>query len=88
MFVDPKQVAVLLRRHPEIAKARLVVFRDGDRDAMRLDVEPAGQGALDLEAVAAALHEVTGLSGAVAAAAPGSLPNDGKVIADERDYSR
>jgi phenylacetate-CoA ligase len=88
MFVDPKQVAELLRRQPEIAKARLAVFREGDRDAMRLDVEPAGQGALDLEAVAAALREVTGLSGTVAAVAAGSLPNDGKVIADERDYSR
>lgn len=88
MFVDPKQVAELIRRHPEIAKARLAVFRDGDRDAMRLDVEPAGQGSLDLKAVEAALRDVTGLSGTVAQAAPGSLPNDGKVIADERDYSR
>lgn len=88
MFVDPRQVAELLRRHPEIAKARLAVFRDGDRDAMRLDVEPARQETLDIEAIAAALHEATGLSGAVAAVAAGSLPNDGKVIADERDYSR
>lgn len=88
MVVDPKQIVGLLRRHPEIAKVRLVVFRDGDRDAMRLDVEPSGRGSLDIGAVEAALHEVTGLSGTVAIAAPGSLPNDGKVIADERDYSR
>jgi phenylacetate-CoA ligase len=88
MFVDPKQIAGLLRRHPEIARARLVVFREGDLDAMRLDVEPSGRGSLDLGAVEASLRKVTGLSGTVAAAAPGSLPNDGKVIADERDYSR
>ncbi len=88
MFVDPRQIAALLRRHPEIAKARLVVFREGDRDAMRLDVEPAGQRPIDPQAVAAALRDVTGLSGTVAGVAPGSLPNDGKVIADERDYSR
>ncbi|HEY6632756.1 MAG TPA: AMP-binding protein [Rhizobiaceae bacterium] len=88
MFVDPKQVGEVLRRHPEIVKARLVVFRDGNRDAMRLEVEPAGQGPPDLEAIEAALREVTGLSGTVAAVAAGSLPNDGKVIADERDYSR
>ena len=88
MFVDPKQIAEVLRRHKEIAKARLVVFRDGDRDAMRLDVEPAEPAALDLQAIEAALRDVTGLSGTVAAVAAGSLPNDGKVIADERDYSR
>ena len=88
MFVDPRQIAEVLRRHKEIAKARLVVWRDGDRDGMRLDVEPAGQAAVDLKAIAAALRDITGLSGKVAAVAPGSLPNDGKVIADERDYSR
>jgi phenylacetate-CoA ligase len=88
MFVDPRQVAEVLCRHPEIAKARLAVFRDGDRDAMRLDVEPAGSATIDLQAVEAALRDITGLSGAVTAVQPGSLPNDGKVIADERDYSR
>jgi phenylacetate-CoA ligase len=88
MFVDPRQIAEVLRRHKEIAKARLVVFRDGDRDAMRLDVEPSEQAALDQAAIETALREVTGLSGMVATVARGSLPNDGKVIADERDYSR
>jgi phenylacetate-CoA ligase len=88
MFVDPKQIAELVRRHKEIAKARLVVFRDGDRDAMRLDVEPSGQAALDLKAIETALRDITGLSGTVALGEPGSLPNDGNVIADERDYSR
>jgi phenylacetate-CoA ligase len=88
MFVDPKQIAELLRRHMEIAKARLVVFRDGDRDAMRLDIEPAGVAAIDNGAIEAALRDITGLSGTVALVAPGNLPNDGKVIADERDYSR
>ena len=87
MFVDPRQVAEVLRRHPEIAKARLVVSRDGDRDAMRLDVEPAGAAALDLSAIETALRDVTGMSGTVAAVAPGGLPNDGKVIEDERDYA-
>jgi len=43
---------------------------------------------IDLKAVEAALREVTGLSGTVAAVEPGSLPNDGKVIEDVRDYSR
>jgi phenylacetate-CoA ligase len=42
---------------------------------------------VDARAVEATLREVTKLGGTVKAAAPGSLPNDGKVIADERDYS-
>ena len=88
MFVDPRQIAEVLRRHKEIARARLVVSRDGDRDAMRLDVEPVEPAALDLKAIEQALRDVTGLSGTVAVVAAGSLPNDGKVIADERDYSR
>ena len=38
-------------------------------------------------AVAATLQAVTKLKGAVDFVPPGSLPNDGKVIADERTYS-
>jgi phenylacetate-CoA ligase len=87
MFVDPKQVAAIVRRHPEIARARLVVRRDGDRDAMELQVEPAGDAAPDIAAVAATLRELTKLGGTVSAIEPGLLPNDGRVIADERDYS-
>jgi len=88
MFVDPRQIAEVLRRYPEVARARLVVFREGDRDAMRLDVEPAARATIDRQAIGAVLRDVTGMSGTVAIVVPGSLPNDGKVIADERDYSR
>ena len=54
---------------------------------MTLHVEPSGSAAPDLEAIAASLREVTKLGGTVVIAAAGSLPNDGKVIADERDYA-
>lgn len=87
MFVDPKHVAEIVARHAGVAKARLVVSRDGARDAMALHVEPAEGAALDEAAIAASLREVTKLGGAVHLAAPGSLANDGKVIADERDYA-
>mgnify|MGYP001185012515 FL=1 len=86
MFVDPKQVAAVLSRHPEIAKGRLVVTRDGERDAMALHVETSAGRQADAAAIEATLREVTKLGGAVRIAPPGSLPNDGKVIADERDY--
>ncbi|WP_353644767.1 AMP-binding protein [Mesorhizobium sp. WSM2239] len=87
MFVDPAQIAEVVRRHPEIAKARLAVVRDGDRDAMVLHVEPSNGAAPDLAAIEASLREITKLGGAIRLAAPGSLANDGKVISDERDYS-
>jgi phenylacetate-CoA ligase len=76
MFVDPKQVAEVVRRHPEIGRARLVVSRDGERDAIP-----------DANAVGLALREITKLGGQVLIAPRGSLPNDGKVIADEREYA-
>lgn len=88
MFVDPKQVAEVLRRHPGIARARLVVTREDERDAMTLLVEAAGGAAPDVAAIAASLRDVTRLGGGVTLVDPGSLPNDGKVIADERDYAK
>jgi phenylacetate-CoA ligase len=87
MFVHPRDVAEIGRRHPELGRLRLVVRRAGDQDEMRLLAESPGGGE-DLRArVAETLASVTRVRGAVAWAAPGSLPNDGKVIADERDYS-
>jgi phenylacetate-CoA ligase len=88
MFVDPKQIAELLRRHPEVGKARLVVTRDGERDAMALHVEPATAGRPDAAAIEASLREITKMGGTVALVDRGSLPNDGMVISDERDYSK
>jgi phenylacetate-CoA ligase len=84
MFVHPSQIAEIGRRHRELGRLRLTVAREGEQDAMTLKAEcaapPAGFG----EAVAATLQAVTKLRGAVEFVPPGSLPNDGKVIADER----
>ena len=85
MFVDPKQVAEIVASHPGVEKARLVVSRKDDSDAMTLQVEAAN--GIDADAVGRTMREITKLGGNVVVAAPGSLPNDGKVIADERDYS-
>jgi phenylacetate-CoA ligase len=84
MFVRPEQVAEVARRHPELGKVRLVVTRADEADAMTLRVEvPQAQPGL-IEALAASLQAVTKLKGAVELVPVGSLPNDGKVIADER----
>ena len=87
MFVDPVQVAEIARRLPAVARARLVVTRDGARDAMVLKVEPAIGATVDVQAASAALRDVTKLGGAIEVVGAGTLPNDGKVIADERDYA-
>ncbi len=85
MFVHPPQVAEIARRHPEVRKARLVVSGERADDRMSLEVEIEGAAPEGLaERIAATIREVTKLRGEVAVRAPGSLPNDGKVIEDTR----
>ncbi len=84
MFVHPSEVVEVGRRHPELGALRLVVRRKGEQDEMilRAEILSAGEGLA--ERVAATLQALTKLSGAVEFVPPGSLPNDGKTIADER----
>src|SRR5450759_716078 len=84
MFVHPKQIAEVASRHPQLGRLRLVVGREGEQDTMTLMAESATRDAAFEAAVAASLQSVTKLKGAVRLVAPGTLPNDGKVIADER----
>jgi phenylacetate-CoA ligase len=87
MFVRPEQIAAIARRHPELGRLRLTVTRSGEVDVMTLSAEAAAPSP-DLQgAVAATLQAVTKMKGAVDLVPPGSLPNDGKVIADERSYA-
>jgi len=86
MFVRPEQIAEIATRHPELGRVRLVVTREGEQDAMTLHAESRGGEGL-AEAVAATLQSVTKLKGAVKLVASGSLPNDGKVISDDRPVS-
>ena len=83
MFVRPEQVAELVKRYPEIKKARVVVSRQGEKDEVSVLLE-AEDGSLSRtrEDISAILK----LSVAVEVVAPGSLPNDGKVIDDQRVY--
>jgi phenylacetate-CoA ligase len=84
MFVHPSQVAEIAKRHPELGRLRLLVARAGEQDMMTLKAECATPAAGLGDAVAATLQSVTKIRGGVEFVAPGSLPNDGKVIADER----
>ena len=88
MFVHPSQVDNIVRRHPEVLKARLVVSGRMANDAMTLHCEVAGDASPALAAaIGDSIRDVTKLRGEVSFAPPGSLPADGKVIEDARDYS-
>ena len=87
MFVTPKQVGEILRRHPEIQKARLVVAGATGKDSMTLRCETAsGEAGLEA-ALIASIRDVTKLRGDIEFVSAGSLPNDGKVIDDTRKYA-
>jgi len=87
MFVHPSQVAAIVARHAEIAKARLVVDNPDQNDRMILHVEPRPGQAVPVEAVVATIRDVTKLRGELQVRALGELPNDGKVIDDTRTYA-
>src|SRR3954464_2340971 len=84
MFVRPEQVAEIGKRHPALGRLRLVVTRQGEADAMTLKAETAVANDALREEIAGTLRAVTKLGGEVEFVRPGALPNDGKVIADER----
>jgi phenylacetate-CoA ligase len=88
MFVHAGQVAEVVKRHPEIARARLVVEGEMANDRMTLRAELAQPTAPEglAERVAQSLRDITKLRGEIVWAQPGQLPNDGKVIEDARSY--
>ncbi|MCU0968488.1 MAG: AMP-binding protein [Rubrivivax sp.] len=86
MFVHPSQIEAVRHRHPEIGRARLVVEGEMANDRMTLHVECAQPPDGLAAAVAASVRDVTKLRADVAIVAPGTLPNDGRVIEDARRY--
>ena len=86
MFVHPGQVAAIASRFPQILRARLVVSGEMANDQMVLQVETRETAEGLVHQISDAIRDVTKLRGDVALVAPGSLPNDGKVIEDARSY--
>src|SRR5437762_2744962 len=84
MFVRPEQIGEIGKRYPALDRLRLVVTREGDADVMTLKAACAPPTDVLRAEIAATLRALTKLQGAVDLVAPGNLPNDGKVIADER----
>jgi phenylacetate-CoA ligase len=88
--VHAKQVDAIVKRFPEVLRARLVVSGEMANDVMTLQVETSTPAVVSGAALAArigeAIRDVTKLRGDVAIVQSGSLPNDGKVIEDARSY--
>ncbi|MFT4242398.1 MAG: AMP-binding protein [Acidovorax sp.] len=86
MFVHPGQVAAVAKRFPQVLRARLVVSGEMANDQMVLKVETTETAEGLARQLADAVREVTKLRADVEMVAPGTLPNDGKVIEDARSY--
>jgi phenylacetate-CoA ligase len=84
MFIHPSQVAEIARRHPELGRLRLLVGRREEQDVMTLKAETGQPGPELARAIEETLQSVCKVRGTVELVEPGSLPNDGKVVADER----
>ena len=82
----PEQVAEVVRRHPEVSKARLVVDREGALDSMTLLCETTASDESLVAGLTSSLKEVCKLRGEARLVSVGELPNDGKVIDDVRSY--
>jgi phenylacetate-CoA ligase len=87
MFVHPEHIAEIGKRHTGLGRLRLVVARAGEQDTMTLRVESASSDGALQGKLAESLQAITKLKGEVELVAPNSLPNDGRVIADERSYT-
>ena len=83
MFVRPEQVAALVSRHEEIARARVIASREGEMDVMTVKIEADNA---EPERFADTVADALKLKGRIEVVAKGSLPNDGKVIEDRRSY--
>ncbi|PSC07088.1 AMP-dependent synthetase [Alsobacter soli] len=84
LFVRPEQIAAVAKRHPEIGRLRAVVTRENEQDVFTLRAESAACSDALVAALGESVQAFTKLRARVELVAPGSLPNDGKVIADER----
>jgi phenylacetate-CoA ligase len=86
MFVHPGQIAQVMKRYPQVHKARLVISGKVGNDIMVLKIELTDPDPDLLLAMAGSVRELTKLRADIEVVEPGSLPNDGKVIDDIRSY--
>jgi phenylacetate-CoA ligase len=86
MFIHPSQVDKVVKRHPEIAKARLVVEWRDQADQLSLQCETTSPSDELAQAIAASIRDICKVRSEVQFVTVGSLANDGVVISDIRKY--
>ena len=84
MFVRPEQVAEFVSKDKNILKARVIVLRENEMDTMVVKVETINGGNRDN--LAALTKEVFKLKADIEICSKDTLPKDGKVIDDQRNY--
>ena len=83
MFVRPEQVAEFVRRYDDVIRARVIATRENEMDIMTVQIETTNA---DANTYDGALRDILKLKARIELHAPNSLPNDGKVIDDQRTY--
>jgi phenylacetate-CoA ligase len=86
MFIRPEQVNKVVKRHPEIVRARLIISWTDEADQIVLQCESKKNDQTLSSAIFNSIREICKLRGEVELVQPGTLPNDGIVIDDVRQY--
>ena len=91
MFVQPSQVAMILDNVFDTKpKGRLVVSRENNRDYLTLKIEnnlsDNSEKNYLIKKIVDEMKKILNLNGDVKIVEPGTLPNDGKVIDDIRNF--
>ena len=86
MFIHPEQVDRVVKRHPEISRARLIIDWQDESDQLKLQCETTSSDESLSQSIADSIRNICKLRGDVELVEEGELPNDGKVIDDIRQY--
>ncbi len=90
MFVQPSQVNKILENLKIDNEARMIISRSNDKDELLLKVESNITNSSEIETmkqkISDEIKNVINLRGALEIVPVNSLPNDGKVIDDTRDF--
>ncbi len=86
MFVQPAQIAEVVKRFTEVSQARLIVSSENHQDQMLLECEATDHSEELRQSIVKSVREICKLRAEVKLRAPDSLPRDGVVIQDARTY--
>ena len=83
----PSQIIDIGARHASVRRLRLVLRRERSLDSLILRAESTREDGQLTAKLGRSLKEITGFDGAVEILPLGALPDDGKLIVDERSFA-